>query len=84
MSRWDHHLNIKDVFYNEGLSFKQRRDEIVRRIRAARWYRDYDGYFLLSDIVDRLAEAEDADDFDDAWDEFYDFADTERVWVATQ
>lgn len=83
INRWDHRLQLGDVFHNEDMPFEQRRDEIVRRIKAARFYRTDDRSLSLDDIVDELADAEDYDEFDDAWDSFYDYADVHRIWVET-
>lgn len=81
MTKWDHTLKLADVFHNDALSFEQRRDKIVRRIRAAKFY-DPESY-ALPDLVEELSETTDADDFDQAWDAFYDWADVHRVWVST-
>ncbi len=81
INRWKHRLNLGDVFHDESRTFEQRRDEIVRRIKAARWYDENDN--TLWYIVDQLADTEDPDDFDDPWSDFYDWADAERVWVDT-
>jgi hypothetical protein len=81
MARWDHKLHLGDVWRNEEMSFEQRRDAVVARIRAAQFYDDLD--IELSCIVDDLATAEDVRQFDHDWDRFYDWADMARVWVAT-
>lgn len=81
INRWDHRLNLADVFHNDDLTFEAKRDEIVHRIKAARFYRDDD--WTLWSVVDELADTTDTDDFDNVWDAFYDWADAHRVWVET-
>jgi hypothetical protein len=81
MPRWKHHLRLKDVFYNEDLTFEQRRDEIVRRIRAARWFVEDADY--ATTLLEQLEFARDEAEFDGWWNEFYDYADAERVWIET-
>jgi hypothetical protein len=81
VNRWNHRLHLGDIFHNDDLTFEAKRDEIVRRIKAARWYRE--GGYTIESIVEELAAAEDAAAFDDAWGLFYDWCDGERVWVET-
>lgn len=81
---WNHRLDLRDVFHDESRSFEEKRDEIVRRIRAASWFRTSDRSLFLDDIVDELADAQDGGEWDGPWDEFYDYADRERIWVATR
>lgn len=83
MSKWEYSLNLGDVFHGDDLAFAQRRDEIVRRIRAARFYREYRDKWALDDLTEDIATAEDADAFNALWADFYEFADYERVWVIT-
>lgn len=79
---WDNKLRLGDVFHSEVLTFEQRRDAIVARIRKARWYDEDD--MTLTEIVENLSCAEDTDEFDGWWSEFYDWCDAgKRVWVET-
>lgn len=82
MVTWAHTLNLADVFHNDNLTFRERRDAIAHRIQRAGWfnYSDMD----LMDVVDFLADATDAAEFDEAWVMFYDWADSARIWVATR
>lgn len=77
---WLATIRLGDVWKNPELSFEERRDAIVSRIKSSNWYGEGDD-LTLADIVDGLSEAEDADDFDDAWDALYDLADEDRVWI---
>ena len=80
---WAHKLNLADVFRNDDLSFEQKRDAIVRRIRATTWFKGYDESDDLPQFVEELAGAADAAEFDGPWDCIYDIADADRVWIAT-
>jgi hypothetical protein len=79
MPAWAHTLDIKDIFHDDAKEFEEKRDEIVRRIRAAAFYDEEEIGYLVTD----LAEADDVEDFDYYWNNFYDWADYARVWVAT-
>jgi hypothetical protein len=80
---WDRKVNLADVFHNEDITFEQRRDAIVTRIRTTPWFKGYDEYDDLPQFVEELADAADAAEFRDPWDCIYDIADADRVWIAT-
>ena len=81
MPVWHHKLQLKDIFRSGEMSFEEKRDEIVRRIKKASWYDEND--FSILDPVEGLEFAQDFEEFDGWWNEFYDWADANRVWVAT-
>lgn len=89
MANWKHTLKLGDVFHAEDMTFPERRDAIVARIRAAGWFKraaadeDFDFGYEITNIVDDLADADDPSAFDAAWEAFYDWADEQRVWVET-
>lgn len=78
-ARWQKRLDLSDVFHNDTLPWPERRDEMVRRVRALDSY-DTD----LQEIADELSEAVDGDEWDSPWDDFYDWADSNCVWVVTR
>ena len=80
---WAHKINLADVFHADDLNFELKRDMIVQRIRATTWFKQYDEYDELPQLVEELADAEDTDAFDSVWDCIYDIADADRVWIAT-
>lgn len=80
---WSKRINLADVFHNEDLTFIQRRDAIVARIRRSGWLAQYDEYDELTQVVEELSEAENTDEFDGPWDVIYDYADIDRVWIST-
>lgn len=88
MKKWKAKLDLSGIFYDESMTFIERRDAIVARIRAAGWFKravadgsaQYD--YEVGGIVDELADTETADDFDIVWDGFYDWADADhRLWI---
>lgn len=81
MAHWEYKLRLKDIWHDEDMPFEEKRDEIVRRINASRFWTEDD--YHLTCAVDGLESAVDLDDFDDAWNDFYDWADDVRVWVET-
>ena len=81
---WESKLRLADVFHNDDMTFEQRRDAIAARIRATRWFKSYDEYDDLPMFVEELAGTEDNASFNAVWDEIYDIADTDRVWIATR
>ncbi len=84
---WAHRIDVSHVFHNEDMTFEQRRDAIVRILRASPWLREDTGNLMhlwtLQELVDELAETRDGDEFDGPWDALYDEADYDRVWIRT-
>ena len=80
---WEHRLNLADVLHNDGLSFTEKRDAIVRRIRATTWFQAKDEHDDLPQCVGELAETEGMQEFGQVFDAIYDEADYDRVWIAT-
>ncbi|CRY84226.1 hypothetical protein SAMN05421776_12149 [Nocardia farcinica] len=84
---WAETINLAGVFHNDAMTFVQRRDAIVERLRATRWYRNDDPYEFegVRDIVDdHLAHGEDVNEFYGWWDELYDLANYARVAITTK
>ena len=82
-SVWQHKINLTSVFHNDDLTFEQSRDAIVARIRGSAWFKAKDEYDDLVYLVEELADSERAYHFDYVWDEIYDIADYDRVWITT-
>lgn len=78
---WDCRINFADVFHSDELSFEQRRDAIVSRLRSNQWYSEN---LKLEYIVDYLEDSDYPDEFDYYWDDLYDEADRDRVWIETR
>jgi hypothetical protein len=82
---WDRYVRLADVFHNEAMSFEERRDAIVARLRASQWLREEhpDEGDELHQFIEELGDARNNDEFRGPWDEIYDIADVERVWIST-
>lgn len=81
---WDLTLDVSPWYHNEELTFEQRRDAIVRKIRNSPWPKHNEE---LEEILAELAEVRDEDEFNLIWDDLYDIADLDpnyRVWIKTR
>jgi hypothetical protein len=81
---WDLTLDVSPWYHNEELTFEQRRDAIVRKIRNSPWPKHNEE---LEEILAELAEVRDEDEFNFIWDDLYDIADLDphyRVWIKTR
>jgi hypothetical protein len=81
---WDRKIRLADVFRNPDMTFEERRDAIVARLRASVWLKGYDEDSDLTQFVDEMSEAADVEEFDGVWDFIYDIADADRVWIETR
>jgi hypothetical protein len=81
---WDKKINLRHVFHNQAMTFTERRNAIVGILRTSPWLKGRDEFDRLVEVVDNLADAEDTAEFDGWWDELYDIADYERVWITTR
>jgi len=67
------------------MTFEERKSAIIDQIRASRWYRraEDDRADDLHDILNMLGETADEEEFDNVWENVYDLADEDRIWIAT-
>lgn len=84
MPAWKRTIYLKDVWRNEELTFEQRRDEIVKRIRESSWLDSSSDPAVLNECLDMLAEAPNTRYFDADFSNIYDLADVDRVWIETR
>lgn len=78
---WRMTVHLIDVFHNQAMTYEQRRDAIIERLRR-QWVPSDGG--PLDRTVEDLADAIDVEEFDDVWSEILDRADVDRVWLATR
>lgn len=85
MAQWKYTVNIADIWNNDELPFEERRDEIVKRIRASDWYKVRNATDLseLFSLTEDLEVSDTPDEFDEYWNLLYDEADADRCWIAT-
>jgi hypothetical protein len=86
MAVWLHEINVSAFFEahleDEDFDFVASRDGIVATFRAAmKTNAALDEMF--AELIDELADSSDTDDFDVVWQEVYNVADFERVWIKT-
>lgn len=81
---WDETIKIGHIWNDDTLTFTETRDRIVAALRNSRWYKnaDPDDFDDVNEVIDfHLAEAPDATEFDCWWDDLYDLADRDRIWI---
>lgn len=92
MVAWRYRLDISDVWENESLTFEERRDAIVQRIKNAPWYPGHprnasdaidNAPEVLEEIVEELSNADKLPTFNGWWHQFYNWCDDHSVWVRT-
>lgn len=81
MPTWKRKLNLVDIFHNDDMLLEQKRDEIVRRVKAAPFWDEED--IELVEIIEEFEDVDTVGYFDAVWSAFYDWADVHRIWVAT-
>jgi hypothetical protein len=84
MTRWAYTIRLADVFHNETMTFEQRRDAIVGRLRTSKWYQAAGVDSDLHVLLEELGEVEDKAGFDELWSDVYDLADYDRTWIVTR
>lgn len=82
MPRWYETVNLRDIFYDETISYESRRNKIVEKIKASRWYKLSGSDSWLHEVVDELRDSGTNREFNRWWSAFYDIADEDRIWIA--
>jgi hypothetical protein len=80
---WKRKIQLGDVFHNDEITFAQRRDAICKRIKASGWMKLHEEDYGFEMLLEELANVDNPDDFDYWWDQLYDYADEDRVWIDT-
>ena len=87
MVNWKYKLNLKEDWQKaerKEITAKELADIIIDKIINSAFSSKLDDDFELQDIINELngMGADDSfDDFDVIWDQFYDWADENKVWV---
>jgi len=84
-TRWDMHLQIEDVFHNDGLTLPEKRAIILSRLRALPVHNDDDDEFEgILEELEHPVDPLDASEFNSVWDRLYAWADNgKRLWIQT-
>jgi hypothetical protein len=56
---------------------------IVDKIKRSRWRDITASQFLLDDLIEELEESLNLPEFNSVWNELYNLADLDRVWIST-
>lgn len=83
MPRWLYKVDVKNVFYDDELTFEQKKRAIVLRLKRSEWVRSKNEWDDLVMLVEELEDSADVKEFDFVWDAIYDEADYDRCWIAT-
>ena len=81
---WSMTLNLRGIFHNEQMTLEQRRDGIVAAVRASRWLHIAQDPEGLEEVLDELSGVDESGWFDAVWDQLYDHANIDRVWIETR
>lgn len=92
MKKWIYTFDVSDLWRNDDLDIVEKGREIAARLRARPWFAKVDADVwggldevataLESDLTD-LPEGEAIAEFNGWWDQLYDIADRESIWVRT-
>ena len=84
MAQWFHTLNIKEEWHqakNNEITVQQLSEIIVKKLKKIK-IDSFEKDDLIMEFIEFSEDKSlDKDDFDDLWNEFYDWADSNRVWV---
>lgn len=89
MSNWKYKIDVVDLWekYPEEISFEEFKEELMPILSEAATDLSYifqdEETMKLEDIIREIEDSEDEDEFDYAWQNLYDWADENRVWIAT-
>ena len=83
MAHWKYTVDLKDVWRNWEIPFRDQRDQIIARIRESAWARETGDPVMFGFLIRHLERAENAQQFDAIFSAVYNLADDERVWIET-
>lgn len=84
MPHWNISINVKDEWEHfQERGYAKSRDLIVEKIKKSRWRDISASQIRLDDLIEELEESLNVHEFNSIWNELYDLADLDRVWLAT-
>lgn len=83
MPHWNKTVNLADVWKNEDLTFEEQVEKIVERIKNSGWRKFTPYPHTFDELIENLEKSETKEAFNDVWEEVYDLADVDRVWIET-
>lgn len=90
MANWKYRIDVADIWqqYPDEIDFLDFKTQLLDILKnAVEDLRDIiddeDEIMSLEDIVNGLEYSDDEEEFDQAWQDLYDWADYNKVWIAT-
>ena len=83
MPTWFETIKLGDVFHNEDLDLAEKVEEITTRLKQASWRAFSADPAEFDRLVEELSKAGSLQEFNFTWEELYDLADLDRVWIET-
>jgi hypothetical protein len=77
MPQWNQKIKLGDVWSNDDLSWEEKRDAIIPRLRRL----SDDEFGGLEALLDELAGTDTVEYFDEVWGAIYDYGDDYRIWI---
>lgn len=84
VNRWKREVNLIGAYHNDALTLNERAKAVAERIRKSGWVEDTPYPDTFRDLLAELETVEDAAEFDAVFDQVYDLADEDRVWIETR
>ena len=83
MKTWDKTVDIKGILRDEDLTFEEKRDAIVAKVKRSSWYKKQDpaDFPVLHQIIEEMQDSDEVEWFDSTLAALYDEADYDRVWL---
>jgi len=77
-------IDVADIWRNfQDNGFEQSVKAIIEKIKASRWRSITPYPDTFDELLACLEESRDLDEFNGWWNELYDLADSDRVWIST-
>jgi hypothetical protein len=84
MAVWLETINVKDEWEHfQERGYEKTVSLIVAKIKNSRWRDITASQIRLDDLIEELEESLNLPEFNSIWNELYDLADLDRVWIAT-
>lgn len=84
VNRWNREVNLIGAYRNDALTLNERAKAVAERIRKSGWVEDTPYPDTFRDLLAELETVETPGEFDAVFDQVYDLADEDRVWIETR
>lgn len=84
MPVWNVTIKLADVFHSPHYTDEEKAQVIAERLKTSQWRYWSEDASEFDRLVELLEKAESKAEFNEAWDELYDLADIDRVWIETR